>query len=87
MDRKLYLELCQKVSMLKELAGIKQNLLNDMLVEYDSITYYPVAYKLWFKNGETQHTAILHSLTTNTIIECELRKVIPSEQTRNNSVN
>ena len=84
MQRDIFLQLCQKVSTLKELAGIKQNLSNDMLVEYDSITYYPVAYKLWFKNGETQHTAILHSLTTNTIIECELKKVIPSEQTRSN---
>lgn len=81
MDRKLYLELCQKVSVLKNGAcGIKENVPEELMVIYNSIKYYPVAYKLSFDDkGDVRHTAILHDLKANSIMNADLRKVKKEE--------
>ena len=43
MDRTEYLQLCQKVSMLKSgICGIKQNVPPELLVKHNEIVYYPV---------------------------------------------
>ena len=76
MDRKLYIELCQKVSMLKSgICGVKENVPDELKVVHNGIVYYPVAYELSFNNGETQHTAILHDLKANAITHADLRRV------------
>ena len=81
MDRKLYLELCQKVSVLKNgICGIKENVPDELTVVYNDIKYYPVAYELSFDDkGNIRHTAILHDLKANSIINADLRKVKKEE--------
>lgn len=80
-DRKLYLELCQRVSVLKNgVCGIKENVPNELTVVYNGIRYYPVAYELSFDdNGNARHTAILHDLNANSIMNANLEKVIKYE--------
>ena len=75
MDRAEYLQMCQKVSMLKSLYGIKRNVPQELLVKHNDIVYYPQAYELSFDNGATKHKAILHDLKTNSITYAELGKV------------
>ena len=49
MERKLYLELCQR-----------QAIKGSALVEYSGIAYHPYAYELKFQpDGKIKHTAIL----------------------------
>ena len=77
MDRKLYLELCQKVSVLKNgVCGIKQNVPDELKVTVGGFVYYPVAYILSFENGMPTHTAVLHDLGTNSVKEAKLKEVI-----------
>lgn len=76
MDRTSYLQLCQKVSCCQSgVNGIKVNVPEELLVEFDGERYYPQAYELAFTNGKTVHRAILHSLKVNSIIYCDLEKV------------
>lgn len=77
MDRKLYLELCQKVSVLKNgVCGIKENVPDELMVVYNGIKYYPVAYRLSFDDkGNVRHTAILHDLKANSSMNADLEKV------------
>ena len=77
MDRKLYLELCQKVSVLKDgILGIKKNVPDELKVIHNGIVYYPVAYVLTFdEKGNPQHDAILHDLKSNSIIQAKLERV------------
>ncbi len=76
MERAEFLKLCQKVSTYPSgVCGIIENIPENMLVEYGTSVFYPGGYKLTFKYGKPQHTAILHSLKANGIIECDLQKV------------
>ena len=85
MDRKLYLELCQRVSILKSgICGIKENVPDDLKVMCKGIVYYPVSYEMSFNNGQPIHTAILHDLQANSITKCELERVVKYEQGRSN---
>ena len=88
MDRKLYLELCQKVSVLKSgILGIKENVPDELKVVHNSIIYYPVAYELSFDKGQPKHTAILHDLQANSITKCDLERVAKYEQGRSNQTH
>ena len=50
------------------------------MVVYNEINYYPVAYELSFDDkGNARHTAILHDLKANSIINADLRKVKKEE--------
>ena len=76
MDRKLYLELCQKVSVLKSgICGVKQNVPDELKVVHNGIVYYPVSYELSFENGKPTHTAIIHDLIANSITHADLERV------------
>lgn len=80
MDRKLYLELCQKVSVLKNgICGIKENVPDELMVVYNGIKYYPTAYELSFDKGQPVHTAIIHDLKANSIMNVDLGKVTKYE--------
>lgn len=81
MQRAEYLELCQKVSVLKNgLCGIKENVPNELMVVYNGIKYYPVAYELSFNDkGNVIHKAIVHDLNANAITYADLEKVIKYE--------
>ena len=81
MKRTEYLELCQKVSVLKNgICGIKENVPDELKVIYNGIIYYPVSYELSFDDkGNVRHTAILHDLYANSITSADLGKVIKYE--------
>ena len=80
MDRKLYIELCQKVSVLKSgVLGIKENVPDDLKVICKGIIYYPVSYELSFYNGQPKHTAILHDLSANSVTHANLERVVKYE--------
>ena len=65
MERKLYLELCQR-----------QAMKGGVLVEYDGITYQPYAYELKFQpDGKIKHTAILKEPKANSLVYCKLEDV------------
>ena len=65
MERKLYLELCQRQAM----KGV-------VLVEYGGIAYQPYAYELKFQtDGKIKHTAILKEPTANCLVYCRLEDV------------
>ena len=77
MQRDIFLQMCQKVSMLKNgVCGIKENVPDDLKVIFNGITYYPYGYKLWFDGkGNPVHTAVLKDLIAKSIIECNLERV------------
>lgn len=80
MQRTEYLELCQKVSVLKNgICGIKENVPDELKVIHNGIEYYPTAYELSFDKGQPVHTAILHDLKANSIMNANLEKVIKYE--------
>ena len=65
MERKLYLELCQR-----------QAMKGGVLVEYDGISYHPHAYELKFQqDGKINHTAILKEPKANSLVYCKLEDV------------
>jgi hypothetical protein len=78
MDRKRFLDLCQKYAVLsphiKSDSGI--DIPGDLLVSCDGFLYYPVAYKLMFNpDGSVMHIAVLKERNANCIREVELGKV------------
>lgn len=65
MERKLYLELCQR-----------QAMKGGVLVEYSGISYHPYAYELKFQtDGKIKHTAILKDQKENSLVYCKLEDV------------
>ena len=80
MQRDIFLQLCQKVSVLKNgICGIKENVPDELKVIYNGIAYYPVSYELSFDNGKPTHTAILHDLQANSITSADLERVTKYE--------
>ena len=81
MQRDIFLQLCQKVSVLKNgICGIKENVPDELMVVYNGIKYYPTAYELSFDDkGNVRHTAILHDLKANSIMNVDLERVVKNE--------
>ena len=81
MERKKYLELCQRCAVLSEsVLGIKRNVPKELCVVYDGITYYPVSYRLSFdRAGNAVHSAVLHDLFVSSTLEAELGRVDEKE--------
>lgn len=77
MQRDIFLQLCQKVSVLKNgISGIKENVPDELKVIYNGIAYYPVSYELSFDDkGNVIHTAILKDLKANSLLYCRLEDV------------
>ena len=77
MDRTEFLQMAQKVSVLKNgICGIKENVPDELTVVYNGIKYYPAAYELSFDDkGKSIHTAILKDLKANSLIYCRLEDV------------
>ena len=77
MDRSKFLEMCRKVAVLPDGIGGVKKVPPELHLKYKDMTFYPVGYKLTFtKDGKPLHTAILHDLKVNSIIECDLLKVM-----------
>ena len=65
MERKQYLELCQKYAI-----GC------DIRIKYKDTEYHPYRYELGFdSNGKSIHTAILKDLKANSLLYCRLEDV------------
>jgi hypothetical protein len=78
MERKLFLDLCQKYAVLAPFIKVDENIdiPEDLLVCCDGFLYYPVAYKLMFNpDGSVMHIAVLKERNANCIREVELGKV------------
>ena len=69
--------MCQKVSVFPSgVQNLKQNVPDELKVVYEDIAYYPVSLDISFdKDGNVINTAILHSLTANSVIERNLKDV------------
>jgi hypothetical protein len=84
MDRTEFLQIAQKISVLKSgICGIKQKVPDELKVVHNGIVYYPVSYQLSFDKGQTIHTAILHCLNTNSVTHADLERVSKYEPQRN----
>ena len=77
MQRDIFLQLCQKVSVLKNgICGIKENVPDELKVIYNGIAYYPVSYELSFDDkGNVRHTAILKDLKANSVVYAMLENI------------
>lgn len=75
-DRKEFLQICQKVSVLPETTmHIKTKIPPELTVLYEGIQFYPTGYEMTFKQGISQHTAILHDMKQHSVIYVDLKKV------------
>lgn len=76
MDRKEFLEMCRSVAVLPSHPGGIKDTPPSLWVKCHDIGFYPLGYKLTYTNdGNPSHTAILHDLKANSILECDLSKV------------
>lgn len=76
MDRAEFLEMCRKVAVLPKGVGNVKNTPPELWVKFNGMTFYPVGYELTFtQDGKPHHTAILHDLKANSILNCDLLKV------------
>ena len=75
MERKKFLELCQKVSAL----GMK-DVPDEFCVSYHGFKYFPYGYEMRFVLGVPVHNAILHDVNTKSILYAGLEKVKEYEQ-------
>jgi hypothetical protein len=75
-NRKEFLQICQWVSALPETTmHIKTSIPPELTVLYDGIQFYPIGYEMTFKQGISQHTAILHDMKAHSVIYADLEKV------------
>ena len=77
MDRKVYLELCQKCAVLEKGAlGIATSVPDDLKVVHGGIAYYPKAYCLDFdEHGTPEHFAVVHDLKAHSVIYAPLDSI------------
>lgn len=76
MERKKYLDICQRVSVIPCEQFSFKIVPTEFQVRYKGILYYPISYKLSFDNfGNAIHTAVLHDLGTRSVVECRLQDV------------
>lgn len=80
MDRKEFLQICQKASVLLETTmHVKTSIPPELTVLYEGIQFYPIGYKMTFKQGIPQHTAILHDMKANNVVKVKLERVERNE--------
>lgn len=66
MERKRYLELCQRNAVQPK----------SVVVQLDGIGYYPIEYRLGFdKDGKSAHRAVLQDMKAKSVINCPLEGV------------
>lgn len=76
MNRTEYLKLCQKVSMLSNnVCETIKDVPTELLVELDGINYYPVEFKITFRQGKQINVAILHDLNSPMIIRTSVERI------------
>ena len=73
MDRKKYLDMCKECSMLpKGALGIPTHIPEHLKLYVNGNTFYPVAYKLYWEDGQIQNRAELHDMGANCILAVKL---------------
>ena len=73
MDRKKYLDMCKECSMLpKGALGIPTQIPEHLRLYVNGKPFYPVAYKLYWADGQIQHRAELHDIGVNCILSVNL---------------
>lgn len=76
MDRKAYLDLCRRFSLvLKGVHGQPETEHPDLLVRYGGREYWPLDYTLSYQRGEIRHTAGLREKHANAYLGAPLDKV------------
>lgn len=76
MDRTEYLKLCQKVSMLSNnIYETIKDVPSELLVERDGINYYPVEFKITFRQGKQINIAVLHDLNASMLIRTSVERI------------
>ena len=76
MDRKKYLEMCCECSKLpKGALGIPTHVPDHLIIKVDNISLYPLQYILSYSNGQAKHTAVLHDLNANSVIQTDLLRL------------
>lgn len=65
-DRKLYLEMCQRNSVYPK----------SEIVEYKGIQYYPRRLLIWFQNGTPKNSAIMDAVIGSSGIQCDLSDIV-----------
>lgn len=77
MERNDYIRLCQQASLKTDYAGVWWAVKWDEgdLVRYKGDLYVPVDYRFNFQHGVPQHTAILHSVKSNSVQDARLAEV------------
>ena len=67
MERKRYLELCQKNAVYK----------NSVVVLFECKEYYPQKIQVWFdEKGETKNTAVILDKNLNSVVYANLESVV-----------
>ena len=54
---------------------IKTAIPPELTVLYEGIQFYPAGYEMTYKQGISQHTAILHDMKVNNIVKVKLERV------------
>ena len=54
---------------------IKTAIPPELTVLYEGIQFYPTSYEVTFKQGISQHAAILHDMKSNNIVKVKLERV------------
>lgn len=82
MDRTEFFKMAQKVAVYTKCCrNLSKPLLEDCIVEYKGIKYYPQYVQVGYDEfGRVINIAILHDLYANSITDADLEKVIKHEQ-------
>lgn len=73
MDRKKYLYMCCECSKLpKGAMGIPTQIPEELIIKFNDIEYYPYQYVLSYDNGKTRHSAVLHDVNANSVVQTNL---------------
>ena len=54
---------------------IKTSIPSELTVMCEGIQFYPTGYEMTFKQGNSQHTAILHDMKAHSVVYADLDKV------------
>ena len=81
MDRTQFFKMAQKVAVYtKRCENLSKPLLEDCIVEYNGIKYYPQFVQVGYDEyGKVINTAILHDLYANSRTDADLGKVVKYE--------
>lgn len=82
-NRSDFLRMCQRISVLTEKYGIKQDVPDELKVTVRGCVYYPVSYELAFdSHGNAVHYGILHDLNMHSTTKTYLQAIFPFDNSK-----